>query len=164
MYDGRLIPEKGLHVLVKAMQIVKKENPDAKLLAIVCNFSENKGYFKKVIGMDSGFLEFKHKMPIAELVKTFQQSTCVVFPPVRKDSFGLVQIEAMACGCPVICSSLPGPAEICKKHGGLIFEKGNAEDCAKKIEYVLKNGLKIRKPNYSWEKCNSSFMKLYSSK
>ncbi|GAI68667.1 unnamed protein product [marine sediment metagenome] len=41
------------------------------------------------------------------------------------DSLGIVLIEAMACGCPVICSDLPGFGSIVNKDCGIIAPKGN---------------------------------------
>jgi glycosyltransferase involved in cell wall biosynthesis len=60
------------------------------------------------------------------------------------DSFGIVLIEAMACGCPVIRSDLPGPSSIVNKDCGIIVPKGNVEILRQAIIYMLKNSKNMR--------------------
>lgn len=59
--------------------------------------------------------------------------------PSRHEGFGLTVAEAMTAGVPVVVSDCPGLLEVVD--GGrysLVFEKGNVEDCAAKIEEIIK--------------------------
>jgi len=60
------------------------------------------------------------------------------------DSFGIVLIEVMACGCPVICSDLPRPSSIVNKDCGIIVPKGNVEMLRQAISYMLKKSKNMR--------------------
>jgi len=89
-------------------------------------------------------------------------------PSLDIDSFGIVLIEAMACGCPVICSDLPGPSSIVNKDCGIIVPKGNVEMLRQAIIYMLKNSKNMREKarkyvenNYSWDKVYKQIEEIY---
>ena len=59
--------------------------------------------------------------------------------PSRHEGFGLTAAEAMTAGIPVIVSDCPGLLEVVGEgRYSLVFEKGNVEDCAAKIEEIIK--------------------------
>ena len=91
---------------------------------------------------------------------------------IGTEAFGLVLIEAMACGTCVIGSSSGGIKEIIKNNvNGLIFQEKNPEELAVKIIKVLedtklreklsKNGLMYARQNYNWNIISNKFLKLY---
>lgn len=53
-------------------------------------------------------------------------------------------MEAMACGCPVICFDLRGPSSIINKDCGIIVPKGNVEMLRQAIIFILKNNKNVR--------------------
>lgn len=55
------------------------------------------------------------------------------------EGFGLVAIEAMAAGLPVIASDVPGLRDVVKDAGGMLFEAGNEQDLVEKIKTVSEN-------------------------
>lgn len=60
--------------------------------------------------------------------------------PSRKEGFGLVIVEAMACGLPVIASNLEGPAELIQNNkNGYLFTPDNPEELAKVIMQLYDN-------------------------
>jgi glycosyltransferase involved in cell wall biosynthesis len=169
LFVGRLIPEKGLHILMKAMQLVRKKIPKAKLLAICAETYDYKNYEKEIKKLDDGFLEIKKNVPNNKIRDYYANSAAFIMPSLDIDSFGIVLLEAMACGCPVIVSDLPGPSSLVKKDCGLIVPKGNEIKLAEAIIQTLKkngrmrnNARKYVEDNFSWGKVYKKFQEVYS--
>jgi len=59
--------------------------------------------------------------------------------PSRYETFGIVLIEALACGIPVIATKCGGPEEIVTKETGILVEKDNPVMLAKAIDEMSKN-------------------------
>lgn len=63
----------------------------------------------------------------------------MIFPTMLYESLGLVGIEAMACGCPVIGSNIGCLPEYIKDGiTGFLFESGNSHELAERITYFYK--------------------------
>src|SRR5690606_32845189 len=83
----------------------------------------------------------------------------VLVLPSQFESFGIVFLEAWACGTPVIGSAV-GPMPDIIGEGGLTFELGNADDLAKNIEALINDsqlarekasqGLQKVREHYNW--------------
>jgi len=68
-----------------------------------------------------------------------------VLPSKIRESFGMVLVEAMACGIPVIGSNIGGIPEIIKdSFNGYLFEPGNEKDLTDKLSKILSDE-KLRK-------------------
>jgi glycosyltransferase involved in cell wall biosynthesis len=132
---------KGLSVLFEALAILKDAaNLDAWTLEIVGDGDLRKSYIKTC--MDLGILDsvnFLGKIDDTELKAKYRQSGCLILPSTtRGEAFGIVLIEAMVSGTPVIASNLPGVRSVFKdKAQGLLVEPGNAEDLAAAIRKML---------------------------
>lgn len=69
-----------------------------------------------------------------ELNELYNQADVMIFPTMLYESLGLVGLEAMACGCPVIGSNMGCLPEYIKDGAtGFLFEPGNSHDLATKI-------------------------------
>ena len=108
-----------------------------------------------------------------ELAKIYRESTALILPSINGcEAFGLVLLEAMASGLPVIASNLPGVRCVFKNGSqGLLVEPGNAEDLAKKIWQLVSQekqttamGIASRQlveEQYTWVKAGKKLNELY---
>lgn len=107
-----------------------------------------------------------------ETIDYVKQVDMLVLPSTDTESFGIVLLEAMACGKPVIASSLPGVRSLVRDgYNGLLFQVGNAHDLSEKIGSLLKNkglreilganGKDDAFKHYSWEKIAQQIESIY---
>jgi rhamnosyl/mannosyltransferase len=113
LFVGRLVYYKGLEYLIRAMQHV-----DATLVIV------GDGPLRKELERLSRELRVDHKVrfagrvPTETLHKYYRACLCLVLPSVeRSEAFGVVQLEAMAYGKPVVNTSLPTGVPFVSVHG-----------------------------------------------
>jgi glycosyltransferase involved in cell wall biosynthesis len=127
-FVGRLSPEKGISLFVEAAASLHH----VRFLA-AGNPSPDNGYMVKIppnLAMP-GFLTGK------ALDDVFQDSRILVFPSLWYEGFPNVIAQAMAHGRPVVASRIGAIPEIVDDGvTGLLFEPGNAEELADKIDYL----------------------------
>lgn len=94
--------------------------------------------------------------------------------PSQQESFGLVALEAMVCGVPVIASRVGGLPEVIEDgQTGCLFEVGNINEAVEKTVHILKNeehynsirkkALKVAEEKFSMEKIIDQYDQLYRS-
>lgn len=96
-------------------------------------------------------IKFLGKLDKLDLIKNYQKAKILVLPSINSgEAFGIVLIEAMACGTPVIASNLPGVRSVFENEkSGLLVKAKNIEDLKNKIELILKD--EERQKNMSLE-------------
>lgn len=137
---GRLIKLKGMNYLVKAYSNLNEETKSKYKLIIVGYGSEEKTLknMVKVLKVENR-IEFIEWLPKDILIKKISECSVFVFPSLF-ETFGIVLIEAMACGKPTISSDISSFKEIITDHlDGLLFEKKNVKELEKSLEYLLTN-------------------------
>jgi glycosyltransferase involved in cell wall biosynthesis len=77
-------------------------------------------------------------VPREEVLKEMQRANLFILPS-RFEAFGVVLIEAMSTGCPVISTYSGGPESIVKSTDGLLVEPDNAEQLEKAMESIYLN-------------------------
>ncbi|MDP1709472.1 MAG: glycosyltransferase family 4 protein, partial [Candidatus Komeilibacteria bacterium] len=97
------------------------------------------------------------------LVDYMQKAAVTVLPSTDSESFGIVLVESLACGTPVIASDLPGVRSVFENNiSGFIVPPGDSVALAEKIKYILNNseparamgsaGRKLVEDKYDWQK------------
>ncbi len=117
LFVGRLVEKKGLHVLIDALPLILESVPDAELEII--GFGPEQEPLRKQIsrlGLEAK-VYFLGAMAQSELPHKYRRAALCVAPFVQskngdQDGLGLVTVEAIACGCPVITSDLPATADV----------------------------------------------------
>jgi len=152
---------KGIDILLKATSELGIRNYE---LGIVGDGDLKLQYEKQAKKLDiTDKVKFLGKVSDEELPKIYQQADLFVLPSINKnEAFGLVLLEALASGVPVIASNLPGVRTVFENgKQGLLCKPGNANDLKNKIEEILSDkkkrvemGQEARKlalEKYSWE-------------
>ncbi len=136
LFSGRLSQRKGIPTLLKALKgldLKVKFAGEGEMKNLVKKKSENRNFRAEV--------ELSGWLSPEELAEQFRQCAFAVVPS-NYEIFGMVNIEAMACGKPVVASNTGGIPEIVENgHNGLLFEPGNAEDLQEKIRFMWQNPL-----------------------
>lgn len=111
LFVGRIIPQKGVAILIQAAHLVRKHTP----VQIVIVGRAQPSYMRRLksqartLGVPITYLgEFAH----TKIHKIYRLADCFVCPSQTHEAFGLVNIEAMASGVPVIASRNGGIQEI----------------------------------------------------
>jgi glycosyltransferase involved in cell wall biosynthesis len=132
LFVGRLSPEKGIEVLLKAWKLIGKRLP---LKIVGTGPMENliKNKVKSLPGV-----ECAGRLQREQILALMRQAKLLVFPSIWFESFGMTIVEAFSTGLPVIASRLGAMAELVKDgRNGLHFEPGNPEDLVSKVEWAL---------------------------
>ena len=173
-FCGRIVMEKGIDVLIKAYKIIKETREDIKLLigGDYTNVAGGSIYPKLQQYIDTNDLkdiEFLGKISEENMGEFYSSLDIFVLPSINPlEAFGMVQIEAMLCGVPVVSSDLYGVRTIVQNTGmGLVHENGNEKDLAKCILEILNNPQKYIKKRedilnmYNTKKCALEYEKCY---
>lgn len=111
MFAGRLLSWKGLHLALRALSELRRELPGATLTVIGSGPDEAwlKGLATE-LGLE-GAVDWIPWLPQEEVFKAYARHDVFLFPSMR-DSGGMVILEALGNGLPVVCLDLGGPGTI----------------------------------------------------
>jgi glycosyltransferase involved in cell wall biosynthesis len=174
LFVGRLSPEKGIPILLEALQHLIKDI-DVRLLVV--GFGTDKKYVEYLIDT-ARKLKLQHNVFFLgskegiELVSMYQQADVVAIPSIG-EAFGKVAIEAMATGVPVVVSNVGGLGEIVEDNEtGLKVEVNDSIGLAKALHSILTDqqlSLRLAKAardevvkNYTWDKIVDSTINVYN--
>lgn len=151
-FAARFAEEKGVGYLINSLPFVRAKIPNVKYLFA--------GEYENVIGENvwerlqplieqyRDYLEFLGPVPNKEMGNFFGACDVLTVPSINStESFGLVQIEAMLSGCPVVASNLPGVREPVRvTRMGEIVPSKDARALADGIVRVLQNRAAYLRP------------------
>jgi D-inositol-3-phosphate glycosyltransferase len=180
LFVGRIQPLKAPDVLIQAAAQILKRNPElrSRLVVAICGGPSGSGLERPdalvtlatELGV-SDVVKFVPPTSRAELVKWFQAaSVCVV--PSYSESFGLVAIEAQACGTPVIAARVGGlPTAVRDGISGVLVDGHEAATWANQIiEVVTNNELRAKlsagaishASNFGWGHTTDKLITVYN--
>jgi glycosyltransferase involved in cell wall biosynthesis len=154
---------KGLDYLLNALKIVKKEINDVKL--IVGGKGVLIDYYRDMadsMGLHQN-VDFRGFIPEDALLDYYNQCQAFILPSIssEQEGFGIVALEAMACGKPVVTTDIVGIAKDLKKtNSGVVVAKKDVEGLAEGIMQVLKekssknmgkHGRELVERKYTWK-------------
>ncbi len=155
---GRMVERKAPHLLVKALGLLlSKSNMRYELY-----FGGEGKYIKALQNLVfmHGLTDKVHFLGYIDDKREFFSKIDIFCLPSLNEAFGLVLIESMAYGVPVVASNIKGIDEVVShNYNGLLFTPGDYHDLALKIEtlafdvekrrLLMKNGFEIWKNNYN---------------
>lgn len=173
LFVGRLEERKGVGHLIKACALVKKDFPGFRL--IIAGPGVKLRYYYEMLAKSliPDQVTFTKFVPFEELPKYYRTADIFCAPATEGESFGIVLLEAMASGTPVVATNIPGYAGVIT-HGkdGLLAapqdERAIADALLKMIhdknlrERIIETGL-VTAEKYSWENVSRQLEKYYKS-
>ncbi|MFA5184323.1 MAG: glycosyltransferase family 4 protein [Patescibacteria group bacterium] len=130
---------KGLPILLRALAGVTTRSWRLTIIGTGDRQTEYKD-LAAALGL-SGRVNFAGKVSEDDLIRAYQNADLLILPSINtNEAFGIVLIEALACGVPVIASDLPGVRRVFTDHQeGLLAQPDDVADLRKKLEFILKN-------------------------
>ena len=174
LFVGRLERRKGLGYLLNACNEVKHDFPNFRLI-IVGPGTVLRPWYEKT-AEDTGLTDnvvFTGFVPSAELPSYYRSADIFCAPATGGESFGIVLLEAMACGKPVVATNIQGYASVLA-HGeeGLLVPPKDEKALAQALLSLLHDkSLRLRMGNkgkskaekYSWPNIARQVMDYYNS-
>ncbi|MEW6295834.1 MAG: glycosyltransferase family 4 protein [Candidatus Diapherotrites archaeon] len=163
LFAGRMVPQKGLQYLIQAMPSIVKRIPNAKLLVAGANTAEP--YCEKIKKLVeerelkekvvfAGFVEHK-KMP------EFIAAADVVAVPSTYEPFGIINLEAMAMGKPLITTSAVGSIDVVKGYAEIIKPNSVKTISRAAVKILSRKIFKAKKKNLKEYEWRNSTKKIY---
>lgn len=133
---GRYVYQKGFDMLLQAWSRIEKQYPDWQLA--VYGDGERTSYEQLMEDLRIDAARCHLNGPTSDIQSEYVNSSLFVFSS-RFEGFGMVLVEAMACGLPVVSFACPcGPRDIIKDgYDGLLVENGNVEALAKSLSMLM---------------------------
>jgi phosphatidylinositol alpha-mannosyltransferase len=170
LFVGRMEKRKGLSYLLRAWANVRREFPRARLI-VVGHGRPLESYRSFVRKQGWSEVEFRGFVPAAVLPAYFQRADIFCAPSTGAESFGIVLLEAMAAGRPILATRIDGYAEVIT-HGvdGLLVEPKDPQALAVGLTHLLADGDLRRRlsaagrrkvQQYDWSSVTDQILKCY---
>jgi glycosyltransferase involved in cell wall biosynthesis len=131
---SRLEEMKGVDLALKAVSRLY----DANLIYLIGGEGRMKGALEGMIGqMQPGFIRLLGKIPEAQRADYFTAADLFIYPEISQPAFGLVSIESMFHGTPVLASATGAIPEILTPDVGWTFKRGDWESLFDKLRELL---------------------------
>lgn len=136
-FVGRITPEKGVQVLLRAMPLIREKHPDVRLLVAGKNSEQMLPLVAELQIQDVvkllGFVDDETRNCL------YNAADAAVFPSLY-EPFGIVALEAMAAGCNVIASDVGGLGEVVHhRRTGLTVLVNNPQSIAWAVDQLFRN-------------------------
>lgn len=174
---GRIVEQKGVHVLLNAFKQILKDIPDTELwIAGSSSFGKRFGitdYEKQLVlnadRIDKSKIKFLGFLSHEELPEYISRATVACLPSIRMEAFPFSVLEAMSCGTVVVASKVGGVPEAIE-HEHCLVRENDPKELASKITDLLNNDelrkniekenrLKVQK-EFNWDKIADQFQEI----
>ena len=170
LFVGRHEPRKGLLDLLKAHRILRKTGSDARLL-VVGNGPQEREARRYVATRGLQGVEFLGRVSDDAKAQLFRTADVYASPATGGESFGIVLLEAMAAGTPIVCSDIHGYKGVVRRgREGLLVPPRAPRELAVAIDKLLRDpGLReqmgaagqARAEEFSWPRVTAKVEDYY---
>jgi phosphatidylinositol alpha-mannosyltransferase len=172
LFVGRMEKRKGLEYLLKAYRLIKPDCPDCRLIIVGPGTHSREKYEQMVAEAGLADVVFAGNVDYKILPRYYKTAHVYCAPATGHESFGIVLLEAMAVGTPVIASRISGYASVMtNEHEGLLVPPKQEVPLAQAIarlmkdpglrEQLGKNGIQTSS-RYGWESVSRRVMDYYT--
>lgn len=171
LYVGRLVPGKGLDVLLQAMPHVLRRFPSASLLVVGDGpLANSLVVLAKTLGLGER-VRLVGALPNAELPSVFRRAAVHAAPFTKQQGFGLTLVESLGCGCPIVTTPLAAGVDMAG--AGSMIQLIEADDSFALAEALMAclqappSTLEVReairhvRENYDWSSVAEGFRTIY---
>ena len=167
-FGGRLTAQKGVDTLLRAASIYSKT--DERPITLIAGDGNLRNDLERLAGelkLDSVY--FLGAQNHEQMVKLFNMADVATMPSMF-EAFGLVALEALACGTPVIAGDTGGFTQIVNNEVGCLLKPDDYKTLAEKVIDFIREGFKEKvrdkaaayiRQNFSWDKTVENIEKLY---
>ena len=170
LFVGRLEKRKGLNVLLDAYARLKWNHPSVRILVVGPGNPDKKTY-RIITERNLKDVIFVGGVSPTQLVRYYQTAHIFCSPATGKESFGIVLLEAMAAGKPIVASRIGGYSLLLKDgHQGLLVPPNDGAALADALSVLVRNS-ELRRvmgerglqyvQQYSWTKVAQRVMQYY---
>jgi phosphatidylinositol alpha-mannosyltransferase len=172
LFVGRLDPRKGVHLLIAAMpEIARLARTPVRLLVVGDSYLRPK-LEASVHPSVRDRVRFLGHVPSADLPRWYATGDVFLSPASGQESFGIVLVEAMAAGCPVVASDIPGYRSVVNPDvDGVVSPPGDVAALARTVaalvddaprrEALARRG-RARAEEFSWRRVTDRIEAVYS--
>ena len=137
LFVGRHEPRKGLLTLLKAYRLLRLDGTRCRLLVVGTGPQEREAR-RYVMTRRLPDVEFLGRVGDAEKAQLFRTADVYVSPATGRESFGIVLLEAMAAGAPIVCSDIHGYKGVVRREReALLVEPGDRKALAAAMGRLL---------------------------
>ena len=170
LFVGRLEERKGLIHLLKAYHRLRKRKVDARLLVVGAGPKLRE--YKRFVGLRGiRDVEFLGRVTDEEKVRYFASADIYCAPNTGQESFGIVLLEAMAAGVPIVASDIHGFKRVVERNvQGLLVEPRNPRALAAalyaltrdpELRHEMGEAGRARAPEFSWDRVTERIVDFY---
>ncbi|GAI58499.1 unnamed protein product, partial [marine sediment metagenome] len=161
LFVGRLEKRKGLNYLLEAYKRVKRQIPNSRLIIVGPGTRLRKKYEKHVNHNSLKDVVFVGYVSYDELPRYYKIADIFCAPATGRESFGIILLEAMAVGKPIVASNIDGYASVVADGAeGLLVPPKDGERLAQAVISLLSDESlrqqmgdrgRVKAQNYGWE-------------